>query len=744
MVRLRIPLAIVAIGALSLAGQIVLLREASVAFFGVELAYLLGLGAWLLCSALGAVLAPRRSGPRSLALLLVALPATVALAVGWLRAARFLTGGTPGAFLPLSTGLLALLVGLGPSSALAGAVFPVATRAYAGEAGGTFARAYALECIGGIVGGLGVTVALFHGVSAPQIVLASVVLGAAVVLPLAPSRLERWVVVALIGVPAGLALTQATAIDRALTRLDHPNLVATEDSPYARLVVEERGGQAILFSNGAMLTESESVLGEAFVHPVLLEHPRPQRVAVLEGTARGLATEVALHHPRQIVTVDLDPWAAAAARRYFPDRHPPAIGPRVTSSTMDPRRYLREHEGRFDVILIGAPDPESGQSNRYYTKEFFALCARRLGTTGVLGLELRAGENLWSPLVATRLASVDHALRTAFRRVMFLPGVTWVAVASQADLATDPEVLAARLDARSIRARLVGPQYLNYILTNERREEARAQLARSSAAANSDARPICYTTAAMLWVSRFAPSWGFRSPERLQALGRWAPWATGGLLLATGLLAGSIGTRPVRAITLAAVAGFVGMAAESVLILHHQTQSGALFQDIGALLVSYMAGSASSAWLTDAWQRRRGPSVGRGWIVCGALALLGLEMTAVVRKVDLPSRASLLILMFLAGAVVGALLAVAAQQAYGSRGTEAAPLYAADLLGGGFGALVTSLLLIPLAGLDRTSLLLVGAAVACVVLLRPGSLDPDSRVARPGTSAPGSWGPVPR
>ena len=54
---------LVAIGIISILGQVVLLRELNVAFFGVELVYLLALGIWLFWTAAGAVIGRRRHFP---------------------------------------------------------------------------------------------------------------------------------------------------------------------------------------------------------------------------------------------------------------------------------------------------------------------------------------------------------------------------------------------------------------------------------------------------------------------------------------------------------------------------------------------------------------------------------------------------------------------------------------------------------------------------------------------------------
>ena len=92
-----LSLSLVTIGLVSILGQVVLLRELSVAFYGVELVYLLGLGTWLLGSATGAALSHRhlrasRAGVAALLLLFaVLLPADVT----FLRAARLLMSGLP-------------------------------------------------------------------------------------------------------------------------------------------------------------------------------------------------------------------------------------------------------------------------------------------------------------------------------------------------------------------------------------------------------------------------------------------------------------------------------------------------------------------------------------------------------------------------------------------------------------------------------------------------------------------------
>ena len=54
-------ISLLAIGLISILGQVVLLRELNVSFYGVELIYLLALGIWLFWTAVGAVIGRRNS-----------------------------------------------------------------------------------------------------------------------------------------------------------------------------------------------------------------------------------------------------------------------------------------------------------------------------------------------------------------------------------------------------------------------------------------------------------------------------------------------------------------------------------------------------------------------------------------------------------------------------------------------------------------------------------------------------------
>jgi hypothetical protein len=275
--------------------------------------------------------------------------------------------------------------------------------------------------------------------------------------------------------------------------------------------------------------------------------------------------------------------------------------------------------------------------------------------------------------------------------------------------------LVQRFSERQLAARLVSPAYLNYLMTNDRVAVTAALLARTPAVPNSDARPICYAQAAALWLAKFYPSLGFAERGAAHDVGlATAPVVSGTLLI----LAVAVLLRrrtPARRVSAAFVAGLNGMVVQGVLILHYQAQRGALFQDLGALLTAFMTGLALGARLMDAGPGARG---GRQWGRTILLGTIGLDLLAafVVQTGLLAGLIGTGLLLVATGATVG--ITVAWASLGGSdKARVVGPLYAADLIGGCVGAVLSSLLLVPLLGLTLTALaaaVLTAAAIALV------------------------------
>jgi len=590
--------------------------------------------------------------------------------------------------------------------------------------GKTLAIAYAIESAGGLIGGLFSTLFLiwgFRNCSVAFICALASVATPMVVLRGSRRSLLRWTATVLACIFL-LLLCKASPLDRRMTLWNHPNLLESRDSPYGRITVERLYNQVSVFENDALAFESEGAEAEYFSHLAALQHPNPRDVLILGGGIEGIVREIAKYKPRRIDYVELNPVMLNLVTRYLPDDIRESLRePTVYVIFADPRQYLKK-SGRYDLILVGMSEPTSGQANRFYTREFFEQCSARLNPGGILGFRLRTAENLWTMPLTRRNTSIYSALQTVFPEVLFLPGTTNVVTASRVPLPCTAEVMSRRLQELRIATRLISANYINYLFTNDRFFEIRDLLNKEKGIPNTDVRPVCYQYAFVIWLSKFFPRIAIVDPSTIMDKGLLKPPLS--LLLWIGLPVLFLSSRflpAFRRTLLVAAAGFLGMVLETILILYYQVKHGVLYQDIGVLLMSFMAGLALGAMIINRMMVRpidsQKPSRWYGIsLLIGFCLLCAFTAMKVTMSIS-TGLAQTSWLLAITGFLVAGIFAYASLHEIEDQKGVVSPLYSADLIGGCLGSLLGSLILIPLAGMDVTARGMLLLAASALLLL---------------------------
>jgi spermidine synthase len=704
-------ISLLSIGLISILGQVVLLRELNVSFYGVELIYLLALGIWLFWTAVGAVIGRRINFPslNQISVLFIIFGIALPLDIVFIRSSRLLFGGMPGAYLTFFQQLIAVVISILPAGLLSGLLFQWTAKAFV-TTGRTLAVAYAIESAGGLIGGLLSTLFLVWGLQNCSIAflcaLASVIIPL-VVLRGSKTSLLRWTAVVLACIFLVL-LWKTPFLDRRMTIWNHPGLLESSDSPYGRITVTRLYNQISVFENDALAFETEGTDAEYFCHLAALQHPNPQNVLILGGGIEGIVREIAKYMPKRIDYVELNPVMLNLATRYLPDDIRKSLRePNVHIIFADPRQHLKE-SGTYDLILVGMPEPTSGQANRFYTQEFFEQCSARLNPGGILGFRLRTAENLWTIPLIRRNTSIYSALHYAFPEVLFLPGTTNVVTASRAPLPRTPEIMSRRLQDMKIATKLISSNYINYLFTNDRFFEIRDLLKKEKALPNTDIRPVCYQYAFIIWLSKFFPRIALVDPSLIIDKGFSKPPLSLLLWISLPILFFLSRFLPAfRRIVLVAAAGFLGMVLETILILYYQVKHGVLYQDIGLLLMSFMAGLALGAIVINRMMVRSIDSQKlTRWYGISLLIGFCLLCAFTEMKVTMSISAGLAQtswLLAVAGFFVAGIFAYASLHEIEDQKKVISSLYSADLIGGCLGSLLGSLILIPLTGMDVTT-----------------------------------------
>ena len=610
-------------GFTAVVGQIVLMRELIQVFSGNEIALGILLATWLLWTAAGSALAgasglgqrrPRLTVAILESLIAASLPATIwavrnakATVSGSSRRAR----GCGPRVRHLACMPERFLRDIGRAvcggSGHGGKECSLSPRAAA-------STAYLLEAAGSALGGIIASVVLVRWCDAFQIAM----VGGLLNLCIAASLLLRLTraQVALLG---GAALIAAVPLlfwiaprwDREaraqLWRGFH--VVGTRESIYGNLTVTETGNEAgtirSLYENGAILANApDPAAAEEAVNYALLEHPAPRRVLLIGGGLNGGVAEV-LKHPSitSLDYVELDPALIAMAREYLPGQ---AAGTdsRVHMHFLDGRRFLAQTREKFDVIIVGVPDPQTAQLNRFYTAEFFQLARQHLEPGGLVAIQLRSSEEAISPDLAAFLRSIRRTLGEVFPNQVVIPGET-IHIFGALDpgtLTSDPQVLLARLRERKLATQYVREYFIPYRIAPDRMQQVAADLAPTPATpVNRDFTPIAYAFDVVLWGAQFKSRYveWFRGAEHLE-FGRVMSAALIGLLAGIAVLALLPGIklrRRAAARFLVAATGFTLMALQIFLLLGFQAVYGYVYTELSILIGLFMAGIALGAWL---------------------------------------------------------------------------------------------------------------------------------------------------
>lgn len=678
--------------------QVVLLREATIAFGGNEIVLVLGASMWFLAAALGVAHRPRRSEANVpvrplLALAWCGLPSLAVARCVPLALAR-LTGPDPTA----TPDLAQLLAGLGLVLVLPGFLAGHTARRVAGV---RLERIWLV--VGASCGGLVASLAAGANASTTTPLFAAAAAGSAIAATTRAASRGRRLLAATAAVAALMGLAGSGRLDQALARWSSTGVLAAAETDQGRVVVRRRGvsGAVVVDREGALAYEAHGTTAEEFAALAALQRAEPGDVLLLGGWVEGLGVELARYAPRSLTMVEQDGDALRLAAPFLPPRPPLA---EVTMA--DPRAALGTAR-RWDLIVSALPEPATGATSRAYSAEFFARCAAALRDGGVLALRLRTQANVWTPREARRAAAVRAALASSFPHLVILPGTETVFLASGAPLTVDAATLSRRLRQAAPPTRVVSEGWLTWRLTNERSSELAALMARAEVPANRDRRPTCYADPSLLDLARVFPGIGWRAPP---AAGRWL-W----LALAVFFLPAVFARRRSgpRRDALAAYAGLSGAGMAAVLLLHDQAGRAMLTRDLGALVAALIAGAAVGALAGF----RIDPHAGRTWwrpaLVtacsfwsCGlAFALLAGASGAVFTVAALS----------MAGWFAGAMYAAARADA----GAWGHAVVVAASLGAAGGTLATGLFLVPFAGLAAAALGLAVLAFPAAVAVWP-------------------------
>ncbi len=513
-------------------GQIVLLRELLVSFYGNEITLGIILANWLIIEAAGSFWigksVERTLKKREIYGLLqlifsVAFPIALTLA----RTFKNIIVTVPGEGLGFGAIFGSSFLILLPVSLSHGALFTYGCRLYSEvsrEGASSVGKVYILETIGTLLGGLLVTFLLVRFLNPFQIVFIISLINAVMTLILLwPEDRPRSFTLrnGLWGVSLVLTLLFCLLLIPPASRDIHETLIRSqwretdvvhnENSVYGNITVTKKGEQVTFFTDGipSITTPVPDMSSlEDRVHFPMLFHEKPETILILHGGAGGMISEILKYPVTRIDYVELDPLLLKMVRTYStPLTQFELSDRRVRIHDEDGRFFIRKTPSRYDVILIGLSAPHELQSNRLFTSEFFSMAAKKMTRDGVIALTLPGSLTYISPELKDMNGCILDTLRSVFRQVRVIPGDINLYLASNSDRlenVTAKEVI-ERFRERQIKASLFTPGYIESRLHDRWVQWFDQSMEIRKTRINSDYRPLAVFFSLSHWNALFSP-----------------------------------------------------------------------------------------------------------------------------------------------------------------------------------------------------------------------------------------------
>ncbi|MDZ7262090.1 MAG: hypothetical protein ONB05_08305 [candidate division KSB1 bacterium] len=310
------------IGFTAIIGQIVLIRELMVLFYGNELTVGFMLGAWLLWTAAGSGLVGRMLSKLkrlrlTYGLTQLGLALLVPASIVAIRASQVIWGRTQGEITGLVPIMVTTLVTLGPFCIFSGSLYTLGCNIFSRKlekASVSIGRVYVLEAIGAGLGGFLASFVLIRFLSSFQIagLLSFLNIFISWLLLseyLSNKLLKKILTFSIVSLSVLLVFLGYPYLDRLSNRLLWKgfNLIHTENTIYGNIALTRLEESTSFFENGLLMyTQPDIFYAEEAVHFALLEHPDPRRLLLIGGGIGG-SLKQALLHPQLESDPDVHP-----------------------------------------------------------------------------------------------------------------------------------------------------------------------------------------------------------------------------------------------------------------------------------------------------------------------------------------------------------------------------------------------------------------------------------------------------
>ncbi len=481
-------------------------------------------------------------------------------------------------------------------------------------------------------------------------------------------------------------------------------IIHQKNSPYGSITLTKNSDQINFYQNGNFLFSSNPdgsgngtiAENEEAVHFAMAQHPKPKKVLLISGGISGQINELLKYPLERIDYLEINPEIIFAGKKFiqFP------TDKKIHIINVDPRSYLTQSTDKYDVILINISEPTTTETNRFFTLEFMKLLKTHLNKNGILRTQLPSSANYLSPEAAETHSILYSTINAVFKNILIIPGERDYFLASNADI--DLNIV------QKTNEKLIKNEYISYYLDDfsiKQRSDLIIEKIDKSTYINRDFRPISYLIQIKSQLSRFETNYWI--------LAIALAFVFIFIIKNMNLINFSMFT-----------GGFASLTGELLVLFSFQIIYGNIYGVLSFIIMIFMFGLAIGAWIIPKYisgNFRKNFMLTQ--FILGILLIiqpfifiyLGQNISSAPINYLLFFTLTLII-----STVAGFEFYLAGHLAKGNTSKIAGEIYSADLFGSAIGALLISLLIVPLAGITYAGIIAGSLSILSGILFKVG------------------------
>lgn len=715
-------ISLITLGLTSIISQLVIIRKLIVSFYGNEIFIGLTLASWLLWVGIGAIIGNKIKKYTHLYLWTIWLvPIFLFIEILIICLARQVistVGQSPDLLL---SSIYTMLV-IAPLCLILGLQFTIGAKFWLNKIKAKTTsylvnKAYLFENIGFIIGGILFSIFLIK-IDAISIIFFVALINSLILLFLFILFKLNWqkylisiqILLILILIFSPIAYSLNSKINN--WRWPKQNLILSENSLYHNLAITKDKEQYNFYINGLITADNSNNLSdEILVHFPLLFSENPQKILLIGNGLQNAINEILKHPIESIHYLELDPklidltksFVNKQTRNSWEDK-------RVKIINEDAIYFLKNNNLKFDVIISNLGNPYTIALNRFYTKEFFKTAKNHLSEQGIFTTWLNSSPNYINETNNKLISSVYQTLQNVFDKVLILPEKKIYYIASQTNIDYNPQPLINNYQNRNLNNKLVIPEYIDYRLTNNRIQTTLTAIDNNPNLINKNLQPNTYLYQNLFWVDHFHPQLAKLLLKLTKLnLGHWLIILLSILIIITAILK----KKKINPLPLTAtIPDFTLFTIEIILILLFQTFYGFVYSQIAIIITLLLSGMVFGNYLGIKLISKYKIGIDKLKYIYLLIALYCLSLPFIFNLLsNINQTIGIFIIFPLLTLIIGTLNGLEfpiTNHLYLQKKetNKISSIYSADQIGSALGALLASIIFLPIIGLINTVILL--------------------------------------